>query len=97
MRTETEGGYIVRSFGDCMTGELKYKISFNAISLLLLTVISYFCVSLFYKVLNREITPQVTAEPVSLEAVPPPQNTKKPFAHYKSIIERNLFKTQKGI
>lgn len=80
-----------------MSIETKYRIFFNSARLFLFTVVSYLCVSLFYKVLTRGMDMPVTSKPPAIESTGLlPKEKIYPLSHYKTIIKRNLFKTKKG-
>ncbi|MFO7557320.1 MAG: type II secretion system protein N [Desulfobacterales bacterium] len=80
-----------------MSLETKYRIFFSSARLFLFTVVSYLCVSLFYKVLTSGMDTPVPSQPSAIESPGLlPKEKIPPLSHYKTIIKRNLFKTKKG-
>jgi len=80
-----------------MVGEIKYRIAFQVTVVMFLTLLSYFSVTLFYRVLKSGVKVRAVSRPstVALPAGPAEQEV-LPFSHYQAIIDRRLFKTKKG-
>jgi len=73
-----------------------YRIFFNTARLFLFTVVSYLCVSLFYKVLTSGMSAPITSKTLAIESTTLlPKKKIQPLSYYKAIIDRNLFKTKK--
>lgn len=97
MPTVIRDGFTTRWYGDGMVGEIKYRVAFQAMVVMFLTLLSYFSVSLFYSVLKSGVTVSAISRPSPTAS--PARNAEQevfPFSHYQPIIDRSLFKTQKG-
>lgn len=66
------------------------------INLALVTLGVYFGVSLFYQVLANQLRPTEVATVAAKAPSNRPPSKKQPFASYRPIIQRDLFKTQKS-
>ena len=66
------------------------------VNLALITLGVYFGVSLFYQVLANQLQP---SDEIQVAAIQPSRQTpdrQQPFDHYRPILQRDLFKTQKS-
>lgn len=63
------------------------------INILLLTAAAYISVNGFYRVMTARLEPGPTARSTPTQTVAPDEPEYKPFSHYRSIINRDLFNT----
>jgi general secretion pathway protein C len=68
---------------------------FAVINLFLLTVTIFFGVKIFYKISTAQLEKGTYTKENTKVTTTYEQETRRPFANYKPIIDRNLFKTKK--
>lgn len=66
------------------------------VNLALITLGAYFGVSLFYQVMAHQFRPSVDAQIVASQPTNQKRARKFSLTHYRPIMKRNLFQTQKG-
>jgi len=81
-----------------MSTETTYRIGSNIVFIMLLTLASYLAVSLFYNVLTGRMSSSLDSRSYVVRSVswPVPQKRSYPLSHYHTIIDRNLFRTNKN-
>ena len=76
--------------------ETKYRIGHHVLFMGLLTLASFLGVSLFYNILQDQMAAAIQFESPAVHAIAAiPRNKNFPLSHYRAIIERNLFKTDR--